>query len=49
MIDKSKYSSHGTFIKKMADSGLSKWNKTKLGKYLINLAIINPIPSTKTR
>lgn len=49
MTDKNKYSSHGTFIKKMPEFGLTNWNKSKLGKSFLIKAVINPIPSTKIR
>jgi len=42
MIDKGKYSSHGSMIKKLPNYGISKLEKKKL-------AVINPLPNTIPR
>lgn len=42
MSDKANYASHGTFITKINESFLGKWDKPKN-------AVINPLPSTKPR
>ena len=42
MIDKGKYSSHGTLMRKMPGMGLAKWHKPML-------AVINPLGSTVPR
>jgi hypothetical protein len=42
MIDKGKYSSHGTVLKKLPNVGLAKWQKS-------NLAVIHPISSIEPR
>jgi hypothetical protein len=38
MTDKSKYASHGTIIKRMPENCLDRWNKPKLGTFILLLS-----------
>lgn len=42
MTDKAKYASHGTYIKKITENELGKWNKPISG-------VIHPLPAAKPR